>query len=528
MPKDLLGDDLAEMNDSSSDITFPRRKIYTLGELVPMLDQLRNQGKLIVQCHGVFDIIHPGHIKHLESAKREGNVLVVTLTPDRFVNKGPGRPVFGEMLRSVALGALECVDYVAINDWPSAENTIRMLRPDVYAKGIEYAKPEKDVTGKIGEEEAAVIEAGGRVAYTDDEIFSSSDLINRYFQQFPDATEKWLEDFRRKYSSDQIISYLEDVRDLKPLVFGEAIIDEYVSCEALGKSAKDPILSFRYKQVETFAGGSLAVANHLAGLCDEVELLTLIGDQLSRQQFICDSLCNNVTPRLVTREGVPTIHKRRFVDEHTGTKVMELYQMDDSPMPLTVENTLNDGLSELLDDCRSTFVTDYGHGMISRNAVDILVKKSPFLVVNTQANSGNRGFHTISKFPAADYICLNGLEVELDTRHRELPFREQILEVAKHIDCPCITTTQGRDGSLHYVKGQGFTQAPAMAISVVDRVGAGDAVLAITGLLAAKRVPIDVIAFFTNIVGAEMVNSLGNKTRIERRWLDRHIIAILR
>ena len=74
-------------------------KTKSLPEITEILDEVRKKGARIVQCHGVFDLLHPGHIRHFREAKAQGDCLVVTVTPDRFVNKGPGRPVFTESLR---------------------------------------------------------------------------------------------------------------------------------------------------------------------------------------------------------------------------------------------------------------------------------------------------------------------------------------------------------------------------------------------------------------------------------------------
>ena len=88
---------------------------------------VRNAGKVVVQCHGVFDLMHLGHIRHFEQAKENGRRLIVTLTPDRYVNKGPNRPVFTAEQRAWAISALACVDFVAVNKWPTGTDTIRLL-----------------------------------------------------------------------------------------------------------------------------------------------------------------------------------------------------------------------------------------------------------------------------------------------------------------------------------------------------------------------------------------------------------------
>ena len=141
--------------------------------------------KKIAQCHGVFDLLHIGHIKHLQHAKTFCDILVVTITADRYVNKGPGRPYFTEYLRAEALAALDCVDYVIINHNPTAIEAIQIIKPDYYVKGIEYQASENDITGKILEEEEAVKSVGGQLTFTDDMVFSSSSLLNRFYSSYP-------------------------------------------------------------------------------------------------------------------------------------------------------------------------------------------------------------------------------------------------------------------------------------------------------------------------------------------------------
>src|SRR5947208_4306770 len=119
-------------------------KIKRLKDLANTLEKLRGGGKKIVHCHGVFDLLHIGHIKHLEAARKRGDLLVVTLTPDRYVNKGPHRPAFPEQLRAEALASLACVDYVAINQWPTAVETIELLKPSLFVKGSVTGRGRRD------------------------------------------------------------------------------------------------------------------------------------------------------------------------------------------------------------------------------------------------------------------------------------------------------------------------------------------------------------------------------------------------
>lgn len=506
----------------------PTNKILQLEPLAEAIAAHQTQGKRVVLCHGVFDLLHIGHIRHFEQARRHGDLLVVTLTPDRFVNKGTNRPAFTETLRAETLAALGVVDYVAINRWPTAVETLRLLHPDVYCKGSEYRQRQVDAESNMSPEIAAAEENGIAVEYTEAIVFSSSQLLNRHFSPFPPETTTWLEELRGRHTAEQIISLLDQARPLKVLVVGEAIIDEYVFCTAIGKSTKDPVLACQYNGLQSMAGGSLAVANHLAGFCDQVELITCIGEQERREDFIRQALLPNVRPTFVTKHGAPTIHKRRFIDPYSQSKLLELYVMDDRPLQGEDETALNEVLSAALADCDLVVCMDYGHGVLTAPSIEILCAHSPFLAVNTQSNAGNHGFNPISRYRRADYVCLAHHEIAIETRMRSGELRDLLLEVAQRIDCTHFTVTRGKAGSLHYSREHGFAEVPAFATQVVDRVGAGDAVIALTSLLVYQQAPWDIVGFVGNVAGAQVVAELGNRVPVSKIPLAKHIISLLK
>src|SRR3990172_3926688 len=156
-------------------------KILELEELAEKLRSLKSERKKIVHCHGCFDLMHIGHIKYFQAAKKMGDILVVTVTSDRYVDKGPDRPVFNENLRAESIAALECVDYVAVNKWSTAEETLRLLRPHIYVKGQEFENLE-DKTGKLQKEYDVLKEIGAEIRFTHEIVFSSTQLLNQYFK----------------------------------------------------------------------------------------------------------------------------------------------------------------------------------------------------------------------------------------------------------------------------------------------------------------------------------------------------------
>jgi rfaE bifunctional protein nucleotidyltransferase chain/domain len=503
-------------------------KLKLIDALAAETKRLRAEGKTVAHCHGVFDVLHVGHVRHLKAAKKLGDVLVVTLTADRFVNKGPGRPAFNQTLRAEMISALDIVDYVAINEEPHAVNLIKKIAPNIYVKGSDYVRPEDDPTGMITAEREAVDSVGGRMQFTDEIVFSSSALINKHFDVFPPATRGWLDGFRERYTLDEVLSYLDKASSLNGVVVGEPIIDEYVFCEAMGKATKDPMIASLFQSIETYAGGSLAVANHLAGIIDRVDLVAEIGELERREEFMRSRLSPRITPYFMTRAGAPTIHKRRFVDHYTQSRLFELYVMRDGDAQPHEVAALDSVVRGRLEAADIVVVADYGHGMIAGPLASTLSKESKFLALNVQANAGNRGLNTIRRYGRADYVCLAMHEVVMETRERNLSVERLIEAMLDEFDCDRFTVTRGRLGTLHFDREGNVVQAPALAGHVVDRVGAGDALLSITSPLVAVGAPWEIVGFLGNIAGGILVSDLGNRLAIGRASIVKAATALLK
>jgi len=504
-------------------------KIKDLDELAVVLKQEQAQGRKVIMCHGVFDLLHIGHIRHFEQAREYGDILVVSTTPDRFVNKGPGRPVFDERLRAEAIAALGCVDYVAINRWPLAVEAIELLRPNYYIKGSDYNNPDDDRSGGIVLEEAAVGSVGGKIVFTNGITSSSSYLINRHLPVFDDGVKEYLAAFTAKYSSDDVVRFLDGGRELNVLVVGETIIDEYVYCETMGKSGKEPILAARQLHNEKFAGGIVAVANHVATFCDRIGLITFLGTVDSHENFVKENLRTNIDSTfLYLEDDAPTILKRRFVEPYPFQKLFETYIMNSGEPNRSETQALCSKLEGILPDYDMVLVADYGHGMIGPEAVELLCNKAKFLAIKTQANAGNLGFNTVSKYPRTDFLCVSERELRLDARTRSRDLKEVVKEISKKLSCRKMVITRGQEGSLCYDEAQGFFDVPALATEVVDRVGAGDAVFSAAGVCAAQGAPIEIIGFVGNAAGAGAVATMGHRNSTESVDLIRQIESLMK
>ena len=252
-------------------------KIQRIEELAEALASRRAHGDALVLCDGAFDLLHIGHIRHLEHAASLGDVLVVTVTADRFVHRGPQRPAFHEGLRAEAIAALECVDYVAVTSSPTAVEAIGLLEPDVYVKAAESEKLDIENADSSSAEKAAIKAAGGQLIVARDITYSSSSLINRYLPVFPKETSDYLTGFSARYSGGDVLRYLESAKPLRILVVGEAIIDEYQYCEAIGKSSKEPTLVVKDLSTEKFATWFPAARMPPANFSVERSLTTSVG-----------------------------------------------------------------------------------------------------------------------------------------------------------------------------------------------------------------------------------------------------------
>lgn len=440
----------------------------------------------IVQCHGCFDLLHIGHIRHFEAAKQHGDRLVVTVTPDEYVNKGPGRPRFTAAVRAEAIRALRCVDEVQITEQPTAADAIRQIRPAYFAKGPDYA-------GGIDAGEAeALKDVGAELLITDTEKLSSTALL-RDSAMSPEA-QAYLADMRQKYTAKDVLGWLEKARALKVLVIGDAIRDEYHFVDCLGKSGKDPILAAQFVRADSFEGGAVAVRHHAEAVADCVQCMS----------------------------GPETI-KRRFVEQYPFQKLFEVYEMADDydgTHRLLTDGPKYIGMSDVV------IVADYGHGWLSQAVIAMICDSAKFLAVNVQANAGNHGFNTIGKYRRADFISISERELRLDARDQTTDVHQLMGAAAWQRLC-AVLVTRGEKGCEAVAPEKGIHAAPALTTHAVDRTGAGDAVFAVCACLAAVGMPLDLLTFMASVVGTQAVGIVGNARYIERESLWQAIESLL-
>jgi len=506
-------------------------KIFSLTSLGEWCGDKKRQGIKLAHCHGVFDLLHPGHLRHLEEAKSLGGLVVVTVTSDRHVNKGPGRPLIPAEERARMLEALSLVDAVAISDHNNGVPAIQAVRPDFYVKGPDYGDPDRDMTGNMRREINTVKALGGELWITQGQTMSSSSIRNELLLEQDGEVADFLRDLRSAVDEEQVAALFEKIAELNVLIVGEAIIDTYITCEALGKSSKDPVLAFRPLASEYQLGGSLAVARHVAGLGAKTSVICRVGRGDSWKETVEKEMPDRVSLCLLESDDEPTIQKTRYVDAMTGNKVFETYDIGDSVASSKDSQKLADALEEKLPSYDLVLVADYGHGLLDANSIEALSKSKPIIAVNTQSNAGNRGFNTVSKYPRVDIVCLNGSEVALELRQQHREVVELVPEFMEATGANFVAITSGSRGVTYGKRENEETSvatAPAFATKVIDRVGAGDALFAAIAVFLAAGASSQLAALAGNLAGAASIAAMGNQVAIDSVSMRRHLGALLK
>ncbi len=495
-------------------------KILTLNELSKKIQFLKRKSRKIVHCHGVFDVLHLGHIKHFNTAKNLGDILVVTVTPDKHVNKGPNRPIFPLEARMQCIAALKHVDYVAANTSENAVNAIKNLKPNIYCKGKDYVNHELDSSGQITEEAKAVKRIGGKIFYTSDELFSSSKIINSTGFNLSKEQKKFLDKLktRRNLNSNKKISdIINSLSKLKVLVIGETIIDEYQFCEALGKSGKEPVLVLRDLHNEKYLGGAAAIARNLSNFCKNITLLSNIGEKKEHISFINQHLQKNVKKDFLIKKGSCTIIKKRFVDDINKSKVLGVYSINDNPLNKKDRINFDKKILKYIKGHDLVVVSDYGHGLISDNSAKLIIKKSKFLAVNAQLNAANIGYHTISKYVGADLIIINENEMRHELRNKIDDVNILIRQLADKLKSKFTTVTSGNMGSRIYVrKLKKLMLCPAFAKKITDKIGTGDTMLALLSIAIYKKIDINFSMLISALAAAMNIQHMGNSIPVKK------------
>ena len=282
----------------------------------------------IVLNHGSFDFFHYGHLKHLQSAKKFCDKLIVSITSDKFIKKGPGRPIFKENEIIDLIKSLKFVDEAFISTELTALSSIKKVKPDFYVKGNDYKNFNNDLSKNIIKEKNEVEKYNGKLVFTNEKTYSSSNIINNNFNIF---NKNFLKETKNINISEIIskINLKENlINNLKIAIIGDTIFDVYKFVSALNKSNKENIISYNYENEKIYLGGSLAAANTLSSFVNKIDLITAAGTGTKIKKILKNKMQKNINIINFSQKNFKPIVKTRFIEKNTMIKNYQLYEMN--------------------------------------------------------------------------------------------------------------------------------------------------------------------------------------------------------
>jgi rfaE bifunctional protein kinase chain/domain/rfaE bifunctional protein nucleotidyltransferase chain/domain len=504
------------------------KKIINKNNIDKILYQLRKNNKKIVLCHGVFDLLHYGHLKHFETAKKQGDVLFVSVTHDQFIDKGFNRPFFKNQQRLESLSSISDIDYIILSNSKTAINIINKIKPKIYCKGPDYKNQKDDITGEIKNEISALKKNKGKLFITNDRAYSSSSILNDVASPFNPEQKKFIQNIKKSINKVDINSQIKKLEDLKVLVIGETIIDKYVFCEALGKSGKEPHLVLRDLYEESYLGGVIAIARNISSFCKKVTILSCLGKD-KKLDFVKNKLSKNISYKYFIKSNSPTIVKKRYIDKVSNSKILGVYSLNDELLNSKEDAKFKNMISREIKKYDVVVVSDYGHGLISNSTAKIICKSSKFLALNAQSNSSNIGYHTIQKYNNIDCVVLNEQELRHELRDKNEKVETLAKKLTRVLNIKNLVITRGTDGAFLFdSKKKDIFNSPAFASKVVDKVGAGDTMLSIIALLIKSRSHHLLSLFIGSLAGAISVERLSNKVPLNKTKLLKYSEHIMK
>ena len=490
-----------------------KKKILDFNKLA--LLKKKNPKLKIGLAHGVFDLFHFGHLKHLKVAKSKCDILVVSITGSRFIKKGPNRPYYNNDERIELLSSLDFVDYIYLSNEATAENIIKKIKPNIYFKGNEYKDKKNDVSGKILDEIKTLKKNKGKIIFTNEKKLSSSNLLNNFFLRNKNQIDA-IDKIKKKYDLTKIKKVFEKISKLNVLVVGDIIIDRYYFCESLGKSPKEDLISVKNNKFETYGGGIIATANHISNFVKKTTLLTTIGESESNKSFI-KFINKNIKKHIYNVKGYKTIEKNRFLETASKRKLFQNLTNDFIRVNSNLEKKLLNFLDKNIKSFDLVLINDFGHGLLTKKIRKLIEKKSNYLALNCQTNSSNNGYNFITKYKRANFITLDEPEARLSTQKRFADLKEISQILKKQINFNVCSITRGEKGCVVFEKkSKSIIHCPVLSEKVEDTLGAGDSFFAISSLFALIDKDPSLIGFIGNASGAIKVSYLGH-----RKYLDK-------
>lgn len=472
------------------------------------------KGKKIGLCHGAFDVLHNGHLNHFEESSRQVDILVVSVTADRFIFKGPYQPYNNETNRTKFLLHINSIDYVYLDNNLTAEKIINELKPDLYFKGKDYL--EKDITGNLKKELNSLTLNKGKIFITKSPLLSSSKIINNYIKPFEESAEKYLSKISNKNTFNEINIALKKLEHLSFNIIGDPIVDQYTQCEMAGLTSKDPAISTVINKTETVPGGVLAVAKIISKFVKKVNLYTYGKEEKIKKYFVNEK--NIKIINLDTSQPIQT--KTRYLN---SVRYEKLLQVTNFKKNYFKKNTLNKINIKIQKIKNNLIICDFGNGFFENEVLKTIEKIKVEKYLNVQTNSINYGYNLYTKYKKFNYLSLDEREWKLALGKTNLSDLGKILKLDKK---KSFSITKGKNGS-EYFCGNIREICPVFIEKTIDTTGCGDAYFALTSMMLKANLNKKFIPFVGNIYAGMHSQFFGNSNIITKTNFLKYLKSLL-
>lgn len=503
---------------------LPSRKVCTFERLISLRAEARDAGRTVVHCHGCFDVVHPGHIRHLQYARTLGDMLVVTVSADSHVNKGVDRPLIPDELRAASLAALECVDWVYVNPQPTAVELLEALKPDVYVKGAEY---EKNQDPRFVAERQTVINHGGRVVFSSGDVVYSSTALIGSLESLDAFNGEKLARFRTSYglSGSRLQELMHRIRGQRVLVIGDYLLDRYHFCEAATVASEAPVMTLRLVGRRDYDGGAAVIASHLAALGASPVLVSSLPSDGQSSEIQLRLRAAGVNVEALERGRQITTKHRYLVDTQ---KLMKLDDGAPAPLDSTEAAALAERIIALADGAAAVIFADFGYGLVTDGLLNRILgplrRKVPILAA---AVSGHRS--SLTRFIGADLICATEQEVRDSLADLTSGLTAVASKLLSAVEARQLIVTLGKQGLVvcdqhrpsrsdeAWERRLRSEYVPSLAGRPVDPLGCGDALLATATAALAAGGSVQAAALLGSMAAAAHAQELGNPPiKVER------------
>jgi len=503
------------------------RKIKTREELRALLGPFP-RAKRVIMCHGTFDLVHPGHIRHLIYAKSKADILVTSLTSDQHIAKANFRPFVPQMLRAMNLAALEVVDYVIVDENPTPIENLKFIQPDFFAKGYEYNKG--GMHPKTKEEHDALASYGGEILFTPgDIVYSSSHIIE---SEPPNLAADKLHVLlaAENLGFDDLHRTIDSFQGVKIQVVGDTIVDSYTYCTLIGGNTKTPTFSLKFEEQRDFVGGAGIVAKHMKQAGAVVKFTTVLGDDALKDFVVKDLEASGVQCDAVIDRTRPTVQKNLFTAG--GYRMLKVDKLDNRPISDKILAHITASLQAGGSD--AIVFSDFRHGIFNPQTIPPLIAAMPAGPLRIADSQVASRWGNILEFQGFDLITPNEREARFALGDQDSTVRPLALELYKRAHCKYLILKMGERGLITYrapdPEVRSFFTIDPFTDRVVDAVGAGDALLSYA-TLSLRVTGNPVIASILGTVAAGLACERDGNVPIEPAEMHkrlRHIEKLIR